>query len=61
LPGRKGLEYGSAIALENFMSASLKLLSMLQAGASRAALARAQSLVAAAYYFFGYWFSHRRA
>jgi hypothetical protein len=61
LPGRKGLEYVSAIALENFMSASLKLLSMLQAGASRAALARAQSLVAAAYYFFGYWFSHRRA
>ncbi|WP_322980655.1 hypothetical protein [Pseudomonas sp. C11] len=43
------------------MSASLKLLSMLQAGASRAALARAQSVAAAAYYFFGYWFSHRRA
>ncbi|MDH1441330.1 hypothetical protein N5O88_14265 [Pseudomonas sp. GD03721] len=42
------------------MSASLNLLSMLQAGASRAALARAQ-LVVAAYYFFGYWFSHRRA
>ncbi|MCR1826392.1 hypothetical protein PSOLE_46420 [Pseudomonas oleovorans subsp. oleovorans] len=43
------------------MSASLNLLSMLQAGASRAALARAQLVVAAAYYFFGYWFSHRRA
>ncbi|WP_277425998.1 hypothetical protein [Ectopseudomonas toyotomiensis] len=43
------------------MSASLNLLFMLQAGASRAALARAQALVAAAYYFFGYWFSHRRA
>ncbi|WAJ39197.1 hypothetical protein OU800_08215 [Pseudomonas sp. GOM7] len=43
------------------MSASLNLLSMLQAGATRAALARAQLLVAAAYYFFGYWFSHRRA
>jgi len=61
LPGAKGLEYGSAIALENFMSASLNLLSTLQAGVSRAALARAQSVAAAAYYFFGYWFSHRRA
>jgi len=61
LPGRKGLEYGSAIALENSMSVSLKSLSMLHAGATRAALARAQSGVAAAYYFFGYWFSHRRA
>jgi hypothetical protein len=61
LPGRKGLEYGAAIALENSMSTSLNLLSMLQVGASRAALARAQLCVAAAYYFFGYWFSHRRA
>ncbi|WP_277698889.1 hypothetical protein [Pseudomonas sp. REST10] len=43
------------------MSVSHNLLSMLQAGASRAALARAQALVAAAYYFFGYWFSYRRA
>ncbi|WP_269451518.1 hypothetical protein [Ectopseudomonas composti] len=43
------------------MSTSLNLLSMLQVGASRAALARAQLCVAAAYYFFGYWFSHRRA
>lgn len=43
------------------MSASLNLLSMLQAGASRAALARVQLVAAAAYYFFGYWFSHRRA
>tara|TARA_Y100001972_G_scaffold66202_1_gene80658 strand:+ start:2388 stop:2519 length:132 start_codon:yes stop_codon:yes gene_type:complete len=43
------------------MSVSHNLLSMLQAGASRAAQARAQVLVAAAYYFFGYWFSYRRA
>ncbi|MFN3770254.1 MAG: hypothetical protein ACK4TD_17955 [Ectopseudomonas guguanensis] len=43
------------------MSASLNLLSSLQAGATRAALARTQMTVAAAYYFFGYWFSHRRA
>jgi len=42
------------------MSVCLKSLSMLQAGATRAALARAQALVVA-YYFFGYWFSHRRA
>ncbi len=42
------------------MSASLNLLSMLQVGATRAALARVQALVAV-YYFFGYWFSHRRA
>jgi len=44
LPGRKGLEYVSAIALENFMSASLNLLSSLQAGATRPALLRAQSV-----------------
>ncbi len=43
------------------MSASLNSLSMLQAGASCVALARVQSVAAAAYYFFGYWFSHRRA
>nr|WP_275652249.1 hypothetical protein [Pseudomonas sp. NFPP33] len=43
------------------MSVSLKSLSMLHAGATRAALAHAQSVLAAAYYFFGYWFSHRRA
>ncbi|MDH0095187.1 hypothetical protein N7333_01185 [Pseudomonas sp. GD04158] len=43
------------------MSVSLNVLSSLQAGATRAALVRAQSVAAAAYYFFGYWFSHRRA
>ncbi|WP_302054899.1 hypothetical protein [Ectopseudomonas hydrolytica] len=43
------------------MSVSPNLLSSLQAGATRAALVRAQVAVAAAYYFFGYWFSHRRA
>lgn len=43
------------------MSASLNLLSSLQAGATRSALLRAQSVATAAYYFFGYWFSHRRA
>jgi hypothetical protein len=42
------------------MSSSHNLLSSLHAGAARAALARAQAVVAAAYYF-GYWFSHRRA
>ena len=43
------------------MPASLNLLSSLQAGAVRAAQACAQSVAAASYYFFGYWFSHRRA
>jgi len=61
LPGHEGLEYGLAIVSENLMSASLNTLSSLQAGATRAALLRAQAVVAAAYYFFGYWFSHRRA
>jgi hypothetical protein len=43
------------------MSASLNLLSMLQAGAARTVLGCAQSVATAAYYFFGYWFSHRLA
>ncbi len=43
------------------MSVSLNLLSSLQAGATRPALLRTQSVAAAVYYFFGYWFSHRRA
>ncbi|VXC67204.1 conserved hypothetical protein [Pseudomonas sp. 8Z] len=61
MPGGKGLEYGSATVTENCMPTCLNLLSLLQAGATRTALARAQSGVATAYYFFGYWFSHRRA
>jgi len=61
LPPLKYLEYGSVTVSENSMSVSLNHLSMQQTGATRAALARAQLLVAAAYYFFGYWFSHRRA
>lgn len=43
------------------MPSSLDLLPPTQAGAARAALVRARLVVAAAYYFFGYWFSHRRA
>jgi hypothetical protein len=61
LPPYECLEYGSVTISENSMPSCLNLLSSLNASASRAALGRAQVIVAAAYYFFGYWFSYRRA
>ena len=42
------------------MSPSLVFLSHANAGATRAAIVRAQQVATAGYYF-GYWFSHRRA
>ncbi len=44
------------------MSSSLSQPSLARLAASGAVVARAQVLVAAAgYFFYGYWFSHRRA
>ncbi|WP_268988804.1 MULTISPECIES: hypothetical protein [Pseudomonadaceae] len=43
------------------MSSSRNHLSLAQAGALRAARMRGLLIAAAGYYFFGYWFSHRRA
>lgn len=42
------------------MSLSLFSLSLVNAGAASTAMARGQAIVADGYYF-GYWFSHRRA
>jgi len=42
------------------MPISLISLSLASTGAARAAMSRGQSVVAGGYYF-GYWFSHRRA
>ena len=44
------------------MSSSRSLQSLARLGALGSVIARAQVLVAAAgYFFYGYWFSHRRA
>ncbi|WP_437420524.1 hypothetical protein [Stutzerimonas chloritidismutans] len=43
------------------MPLDLNVLFSLNAGAASAARAVVQPLLASAYYFFGYWFSHRRA
>lgn len=42
------------------MPLSLDLLSLVHAGAARTVPGRARQVAAAGYYF-GYWFSHRRA
>ncbi|WP_255830528.1 hypothetical protein [Stutzerimonas zhaodongensis] len=42
------------------MSLSLLFLTIANSGATRASLSRGQ-IVAAAGYYFGYWFSYRRA
>ncbi len=42
------------------MPLSLASLSLVHAGAARTASGRARQVAAAGYYF-GYWFSHRRA
>lgn len=43
------------------MSLSLASLSLVNAGAVRSALLRGQQVAAVGYYFFGYWFSYKRA
>ncbi|WP_274597415.1 hypothetical protein [Pseudomonas sp. SST3] len=43
------------------MSLSLDPLSPVNAGAARAAHLCGQVIAAVGYYFFGYWFSHKRA
>ncbi|MEG7363989.1 MULTISPECIES: hypothetical protein [Pseudomonas] len=44
------------------MPSSLSIQSLARPGALGSAVARAQVLAAAAgYFFYGYWFSHRRA
>ena len=43
------------------MSSSRNHLSLEQVGASRAAMMRVQMIIAAGYFFYGYWFSQRRA
>ena len=42
------------------MTLSLATQSIASLGASRSASLRGAVVAAAAYYFFGYWFSHRR-
>ena len=43
------------------MSYSLDLQALARTGAQRAELLRASLIAAADYYFYGYWFSQRRA
>ncbi|WP_258237660.1 hypothetical protein [Pseudomonas sp. Q2-TVG4-2] len=43
------------------MSLSLASLFHVNTGAARAALLHGQVIGAVGYYFFGYWFSHKRA
>jgi hypothetical protein len=49
-------------AIQEFnMSLSLASLFHVNTGAARAALLHGQVIGAVGYYFFGYWFSHKRA
>jgi hypothetical protein len=56
------MQYLGCTSTENIMPSSLSIQSLARLGAIGSVVARAQVLAAAAgYFFYGYWFSQRRA